>query len=437
LKNSLPKIIKKIATLLTGTVLAQIIVIAVTPILSRLYSPSYFSQLGVFVALSTSIGSLVSLRYEYVIMLENVKIELEKRKLIFLPIFVSFILTLLFTIIYLILSYFDFDFKLDEKIGNIYYLLPISIFIYSLVQIFQFFHAKNENYNIISLAKVGRASLVNSIQFALKIFPAIGLVLGNFLGVTGEILILIFHKRSKSLIVDFNYIRKMAVKYKKQATYDSFANALNIVTINLPTIVFAYYFTTEFAGSYFQTQKIMAIPLGMIGIAVSQVFLQEITGIEDIKQKKDSFFNVLNKLYLFATILFIIILLIGPQVIVFVLGENWKITGDILFLITPWMYFNFIVSPIASMVNVLQIQEKGFLVSLIGAILRISALWIGINYFNNPLNTVLLFSLSSALFYILYLFIIMKKMEMKIINWVIKIIFIPTLLFYLIYTFSS
>ena len=60
---------RNVLTLMTGTTIAQAIPVAITPILTRLYTPEDFGLLAVFVAFSTILGSISSGRYELAIML--------------------------------------------------------------------------------------------------------------------------------------------------------------------------------------------------------------------------------------------------------------------------------------------------------------------------------------------------------------------------------
>lgn len=55
---------RDIATLTTGTAIAQFIGVISMPLLSRLYAPSDFGLLAVFVAASSIAATLITLRYE-------------------------------------------------------------------------------------------------------------------------------------------------------------------------------------------------------------------------------------------------------------------------------------------------------------------------------------------------------------------------------------
>src|SRR5690554_6180591 len=60
---------KNILTLLSGTMLAQALPVAISPILSRLFTPEDFGVLALYVAITAIFGAVANGRYELAIML--------------------------------------------------------------------------------------------------------------------------------------------------------------------------------------------------------------------------------------------------------------------------------------------------------------------------------------------------------------------------------
>ena len=60
---------KNVLTLSIGTTLAQALPIAVSPILTRIYSPDDFGILALFISISLIFGSIANLRYELAVVL--------------------------------------------------------------------------------------------------------------------------------------------------------------------------------------------------------------------------------------------------------------------------------------------------------------------------------------------------------------------------------
>ena len=70
-KKLFPKsdFVKNVITLVTGTALAQAIPLAVSPILTRIYSPEDFGILALFLGISSVFSVVVTGRYEFAITL--------------------------------------------------------------------------------------------------------------------------------------------------------------------------------------------------------------------------------------------------------------------------------------------------------------------------------------------------------------------------------
>ena len=62
---------KNVLMLVTGTTVSQIIPIAISPILTRIYTPEDFGILALFMSLSMLFGSVASARYEQAIILPD------------------------------------------------------------------------------------------------------------------------------------------------------------------------------------------------------------------------------------------------------------------------------------------------------------------------------------------------------------------------------
>ncbi|QLK87927.1 hypothetical protein E3U36_07160 [Arsenophonus endosymbiont of Aphis craccivora] len=60
---------RNVVTLMTGTTIAQAIPIAISPLLTRIYTPKDFGVLALFISIIAILGSIANARYELAIML--------------------------------------------------------------------------------------------------------------------------------------------------------------------------------------------------------------------------------------------------------------------------------------------------------------------------------------------------------------------------------
>jgi O-antigen/teichoic acid export membrane protein len=60
---------KHVLTLLTGTTIAQAIPVAISPILTRIYSPEDFGLLAIYISIVTILATVITGAYDFAIVL--------------------------------------------------------------------------------------------------------------------------------------------------------------------------------------------------------------------------------------------------------------------------------------------------------------------------------------------------------------------------------
>ncbi|MAE10064.1 MAG: translocase, partial [Candidatus Marinimicrobia bacterium] len=124
---------KNVLTLVTGTTIAQAIPIAISPILTRIYTPEDFGVLALFISITTILGTIANGRYELAIVLpkrDNNALELTALSII---ITMGFSLLLVILVILFhdpLLSYLN-----NDRFSFWLYLIPLSVLLFSLFNI--------------------------------------------------------------------------------------------------------------------------------------------------------------------------------------------------------------------------------------------------------------------------------------------------------------
>ena len=172
---------RNILTLLTGTTIAQAIPIAISPILTRIYTPEDFGIFAIFLAITLIIGSIANGRYELAIMIPK---KDEDAINIFA---LGFIITtsISFTLLILVLifkTYFTYLLK-NEEIGVWLYFVPISVFFFGIFNILNYFNNRKKNYKDISNANILKSIVAAIIQLSIGLIQqgATGLISGQII----------------------------------------------------------------------------------------------------------------------------------------------------------------------------------------------------------------------------------------------------------------
>ena len=138
----------QIITLMSGTLMAQALMFAFIPILTRIYTPTEFGLYSTFFLISSMLGEVSSFRYEQAIMLP--KSNRDAEALLFLSEMITAIITAIVAIV--IVLFYDFFLDYFDGMDYLVWLLPLSIMIIGLTQIFdaystrEQYYKKNSNY---------------------------------------------------------------------------------------------------------------------------------------------------------------------------------------------------------------------------------------------------------------------------------------------------
>ena len=172
---------RNILTLMTGTTIAQAIPIAISPILTRIYTPEDFGIFAIFLAITLIIGSIANGRYELAIMMP--KKDEDAINIFALGFIITTSLSLLLLVLVLIFQkYFIFLLK-NEEIGVWLYFVPISVFFFGIFNILNYFNNRKKNYKDISNANILKSIVAAIIQLSIGFIQqgATGLISGQII----------------------------------------------------------------------------------------------------------------------------------------------------------------------------------------------------------------------------------------------------------------
>ena len=175
-------IVKNLSILVSGTAVAQLLVIGFQVVIRRIYSPADFGAFAVYMSILGIVATLSSLRYEQAIVLPK---EYRAGKgLLKLSVIVSVITSVLLALV--IVAFRDaiahgLNFPKDYR--NWLYVLPLSILLFSIYQALNLYLIRTRNYKLSATNKIIRRITEGSTQFIFGKFKLpVGLFIGDLLG---------------------------------------------------------------------------------------------------------------------------------------------------------------------------------------------------------------------------------------------------------------
>jgi O-antigen/teichoic acid export membrane protein len=396
--------LKNILTLFTGASIAQLIPIIASPILSRIYAPEQFGELGILMSVVGIFSMLATFQYEAAIMLPK-KDEDAFNLLVIAAIITVFISILSFCITSIfhlqIANLLDY-----ESFSEWVYLIPFFVLLNGFFNSLNIWTSRKKQYKRLAFRQIAQTTVGAGVKLILGWMKYLnsGLIWGTIAGqiTSTGVLAAKTIKDSRKLFssVSFERIKKNAIEYQDFPKYTMWQGFLDLVNASGVIFILSSFYGVAVVGLYSFTIALLQKPTQMIGQAVSQVFYQNASNkvANNLSIYNDTI-RLIRNLALIGGIIFLPILLFAPYLFSFVFGEKWRDAGVIAQIIAPWFFLRFIASPLANLAMILK-KQKVFLFITIGMNIIMPAIFFIVGVLN--MNYKYAFIISSS-FMVLYL----------------------------------
>jgi len=425
-KKVLPKgqFARSVIVLAGGTAFGQAITVLVSPILTRLYKPEDFGVLAVYSSVLGILSVVASWRYELAIPLPE-KDE-DGVALVVLSLGIVVLMSIFVGLgSWLIGSKFVQWLKV-QALRPYLWLLPIGMLLGGSYQVFNYWAVRKQAYNVIAKTKLrqGLGSAITQVTLGFLKSGPFGLIGGSIVGQSAGILTLsdlLFKKHKESLqFIKPENIKKMALRYQRFPKFSAFGSLVNTAGLQLPSILLAFYYGPQVAGWFALAQRVLGVPMNLLGQAISQVYLGTGSRLvhEDVKSLRSLFIRSAIRLFLIGSPIMFTLAIGGPWLFIKIFGANWENAGKILQILTPAILLQFVAAPLSQTVNLLEHQHWQLNWDLFRLILVFSSIFLSYHFGKSPWVAILLYSLSMTFAYIVLftmnLYILKKALNSKI-----------------------
>lgn len=392
-----------VLTLVSGTGLAQIILIIVAPILTRVYSPSDFGIFALFLSLSGILSVISCLRYELSIMLPES--EEEAKNQLGLSIFLAITIFVFLEIVFLNFKDLILEIFNAQDLGNYLLVIPVFVLLEGLFSSLNYWNSRYKKYNIISKATVSNSVSGSIFQLSAGFtgyVSGISLILGMLIGKMISLFVLSSHifKNDKDILssIKISLMYAGMKRYKKFFLVDTWSSLLNSMSWQLPVLLLSVFFSSTIVGFYSLGFRLLQLPMSFIGNSISQVFYQRAT-----EEKKEGNLNVLvENIFRILVVLgmfpILILTFVGSDIFGVILGGEWTEAGIYVQIMSIWGFTYFISVPLSTLYIVFEEQEFGLKLNALNFVTRGLSLMIG-GYFENVYIALGLFSISGVFVY--------------------------------------
>lgn len=400
LKNKLrSELVRNSARLLSANVVAQAIGLLVYPILTRMYTPDDFGLLNLFMSIGGIFVLISTADYQNAIVLP--KEESRARALVQLC-----GCLLLAMVVVLVLSV-PFSnpiarlFKAPE-LARWWWLMPLYVAGLSAWAILSNYYIRRKSFRRMSVYQMSQ-SILNAggkLGFGALGFLSGGMIVSTILAPVLAIFVSLF-KGGKALLsgifrTDKSALRTEAHAYRNFPLYSMPRSLVSTLGTNLPILMLTPIFGLTEMGYFGMALTLALRPLQMIVQSVYQVLLQRTAQMVNERQRIGRLllkfvagaFAIL--LPLFAGLYFVL-----PWLTEVLLGTSWRVSGEYIRLLLPWLLIMTAVAPIGFVTDVFSQQRIAFVVEIVYLLLTAGVLFIGIASGNFRL-TILCYALGNA-----------------------------------------
>jgi O-antigen/teichoic acid export membrane protein len=406
-----------VAVLAGGTAISQALTILASPILTRLYAPDDFGMLAVYISVVSIVVVICALRYELAIPLPE---DDESAANLLVLSLVIVVVTSLLTGAVIWLMGDQLTLWLDNVAIKPYlWLLPISLLGAGVYQALEYWAMRKKRFGVISSTLAARSlgQVVIQILGGVLAVGAVGLIAGyvvsQFIGITS----LFRRSQIPTQSIRFQKWIDLIRTYRNFPLFSTWASLVDIVGIQLPSVLFATFFSLSEAGYFALTMRVLGMPSILIGQAVGQTFYATVARHEQDSDYTRSVVERLASLLLMVSfMIFIVVILYGPFLFSLVFGEQWESAGRYAQYLAPWFMLSLVSSPLSTLTLVKGRQKEGLWFSGVVTTLRLGAIWLGAQYASSYL-AVALFSAAGALIYLIYIAWILRLAGSSLLQW--------------------
>ena len=359
--------LRSIAVVSSGTIAAQIIVVAASPILSRLYDPG---ALGVVTVFNSVLGVLIvvaAMRYEFAIPVP--KVEREAAAVLVLTFVVLALMCVLGTVGLVALRPVLGGLRDVGGFGWYVVMLPVALASNGAFAILTFWAIRRQTYGLVAKAQLLQAVVQVAAQIALGASGVVplGLVLGAAIATMVSLVPLVAStwRRDATLVrsVHRSDLRAAARRFRRFPALSGSAAFLERAAKELPFLFFAGLYGKASAGALALAQRVLETPIGLIAAAVSQVYLGSTaatlreSGPSGAAVLRARLRKMLVGMLAVAAPFLLGVLVLGPWVITTIFGDEWRQAGDFARILVVMYVAQGVVSPTGGTLDLLERQD--------------------------------------------------------------------------------
>lgn len=355
-------ILRSVVVLMTGAVVAQVINLLFSPVISRLFSVEDIAELGVYMRASAFVSAIATAKLELGLPLD--KLDRHSFSLYRIALRIAWMTCV-------VLSFFLAVGWLMGWVNNTTGLtLLLSIagsFVLGFINLGTNWSIRKRKYKSISWNRMINSLSSNVIRVIVGLagLGAVGLIVATIIGSVLSALVFLKEYLFHSASAEKRIPRKKAwvlLKMHRDLPLINLPHSLiDLSRELLITFFILSYYDKVTLGSFVFAQMILSVPMAFIGQAFAQVLFNQTA---ELAKEGKSILPLMQKtfrtLFVLALPLFTLLFFFGQEMMEWVFGQQWTKAGQFAEILTPLLFVQLLVSPLSNIPIVLNKQKEHF-----------------------------------------------------------------------------
>lgn len=404
---------KNVFKILSGTMMGQFISFFTLPVMTRIYGAEIMGIWAMITSTAIIINSFSDLGLCNAIMVEDEKEVMNTYNVISsVSLIISIISGVVMYVYYLI-------FPEKGEISAICMALLIALQVWSAKQVDICYAWLNRDKQYKTLMK---NPVINNISMSV-IAITLGLLgykqYGYYIAYLSSTMFTIINMKSKLPKKMFTFkIDKYIYTIKRNSDFVKYqmpTSVLNRAKDSLPYILMKFVFGNEAVGYMSISSRLVNIPTNLIANSVGRVFFSDVAERKRLGLDiKDFAHKTISRMFKIAMIPFLVICAFGDVLAIAFLGKDWYMAGQMLRITSLTALFTFIMMSTQGLYIVLNKQKYAAYTGIAQIISGILSFLIVGNILKNPLMSLAVYTVVTAVIQTVYYCLLYKAMGKEI-----------------------
>jgi O-antigen/teichoic acid export membrane protein len=372
-------LLRDIATLGGGAIVAQAINFSFYPLLTRQYSPEEFGDLGVFLSFIAVLTPAAGLTYYMAIILPSS--DRKALRILLLSCLVGLAMAALLAAVVAFATLMGGTSALHLRHEGLAHLFAPCVAVMAVMLALQQWQTRERQFIRLSLSGLVQALSANipRVILGLQNPTSLTLVATYVLSLLAQTAILVPWRRAGSIRGTFSTsTRKLwatAVHFRRYPMYRAPQELLSATSQGLPILLLAYFYGPTEAGLYVLARSIIGGPLDLIGNAVGGAIYPRYAEARNVGS---SIAHAIREhtvaLFLLGILPLVVIIPFLPFAFSVLFGERWNGAGHYGMFLSLWLFSNVLNVPSVRAIPVLAAERLQLAFGVMTMIGRAAAL---------------------------------------------------------------